>query len=460
MMLDDQVCPQAQQAIENQAGGGRRARSLAIVAIAALGSAAAGACTRVVDVVTADHPNPANCSTNPTDPACALTIWPTPTHSANSDPWIVAHHDQITQMLPRVLVLNFNNGATTDAARATAQRQVNAIAEGSRYHGYSDPRAPIFVAYQIVKVVDLTDQQIPAGWPNPSSTLLPVTPTGDFDPLALFSSRFSGLYGFTDPTTPTRSMPLCELFEKGVINEVWLEEGETGIRRVPLNLERKQVYDATGQAVAGSFAPCVGGGGCLQDLICGVTVRMAHLDQMRGPGCDLEVRGWGIEGMWSALPAFAPSAAAFLNRDFQTRFGVRFNGWENLCDQSGATCVSYPTPTTATGTYASGAVWTIDPFVQGCGSTGFPPNARTWWDYSNANPVQSRCEHFGLGDGTAGTDLMEPFTDSKIAAADQAFPDCGGGWQIYWRQSIPGFGNTATTADGRPMRNWWPLLFY
>ena len=87
--------------------------------------------------------------------------------------------------------------------------------------------------------------------------------------------------------------------------------------------------------------------------------------------------------------------------------------------------------------------------MQGCGSTTFPPNARARWDYSNGNPVQSRCEHFGLGDGTAGADLMEPFTDDKIAAADQAFPDCGGGWQIYWRQSIPGFGNTAKT-DRRP----------
>jgi hypothetical protein len=457
MMLDNQVCPQV---IEHQAGGRRRARSLGIVAIAVLGCAAAGACTRVVDVVTADNPNPASCTTNPSDPACAATIWPTPTHSANSDPWIVAHHDVITQMLPRVLVLNFNNNATTDGARATAQRQVNAIAEGSRYHGYSDTRAPIFVAYQIVKVVDLTDQQIPAGWTNPSSTLLPVTPTGSFDPLALFSSRFSAFYNFPDPTTSARSLSLCELFEKGMINEVWLEEGETGIRRVPLNVERKQIYDATGQAVAGSFDASAGGNDGLQDLICGVTVRMAHLDPMRGPGCDLEVRGWGIEGMWNALPAFAPSAAAFLNRDFRTRFNVRFDGWENLCDQTGAPCVSYPTPTTATGTYTTGATWTIDPFVQGCGSTTFPPNARARWDYSNGNPVQSRCEHFGLGDGTAGADLMEPFTDSKIAAADQAFPDCGGGWQIYWRQSIPGFGNTAKTADGSPMRNWWPLLFY
>ena len=110
-------------------------------------------------------------------------------HSANSDPWIVSHHDSITQMLPRVLVLNFANGVTSDAALATAQRQVNAIAEGSRYHGYSDPKAPVFLSYQIARVVDLTDHPVPAGWTNPSSTQLPVTPNGSFDPLALFSAR-------------------------------------------------------------------------------------------------------------------------------------------------------------------------------------------------------------------------------------------------------------------------------
>ena len=38
--------------------------------------------------------------------------------------------------------------------------------------------------------------------------------------------------------------------------------------------------------------------------------------------------------------------------------------------------------------------------------------------------------------------------------------DCGGGWQVYWRQSFPGLGNQAIGADGRPMKNWWPFLFY
>jgi len=425
-------------------------------------SMAAGGCSRVIDAVQVQSQD---CRTRPSDPDCAPTPWPIPGHSANSDPWIVSHHDVITQMSPRVLVLNFSNNATSDAALQTAERQVAAIAEGSRYHGYSDPKAPVFLSYQIVRVVDLTDHgSPPPGWTFPSSSLLPVTPSGSFDPMALFTSpQLSKAYGFTDPTTPSRSLTMCELFEQGVINEVWVEEGESGTRRLPLNLERKQLYDANNVAVPDTFKPCVGGDtDCLQDLICGVTVRMAHLDPARGPGCDLEVRGWGIEGMWDALPAFAPTAATFLNRDFETRYKVQFDGWENLCDSTGVTtCVSYPTPTTATGSYPNGTPWTINPFIPACGSTDFPPNARTRWDWTNnTNQVESRCEHFGLGDGPNGADTLELYTSDKIATADQAFPDCGGGWQIYWRQSLPGLNNQAKTPDGAPMRNWWPLLFY
>ncbi len=436
--------------LNHEKGGARITLALAALAVAG------GACSRVVEVVHSE-----DCSARPSDPDCAPTTWPTMGHSANSDPWIVSHHDSITQMSPSVLVLNFANGVTSDAARATAQRQVIGIAEGSRYHGYSDPQAPAFLSYLIARVVDLTDHTVPPGWTNPSSTQLPVTPTGSFDPLALFSARYSAAYGFADLTTPSRFLSLCELFEQGWINEVWIEDGETGIRRVPLNAERKQVYDASNRAVPDTFDACIGGGCDLQDVSCRVTVRMAHLDPMRGPGCDLEVRGWGIDGMFDALPAFAASAATFLNRDFETRFGVQFDGWENLCDSTGAPCVSYPSPTWATGTYANGTAWTINPFVSSCGTPDFPPNARKRWDWTNnPTPVQSRCEHFGLGDGISGADAVEPYTSDKIAAADAMFSDCGGGWQIYWRQSIPGLKNQARTPDGAPMRNWWPLLFY
>jgi hypothetical protein len=169
----------------------------------------------------------------------------------------------------------------------------------------------------------------------------------------------------------------------------------------------------------------------------------------------------GIEAMWEALPSLAADARAFLNRDFDTRFGVRLKSWAEICDLAGTPCVEYPTPQSARGSYPDdGTPWSIAPFQQGCGSTRFPPNARARGDMVNAAPVDSRCAHFGLGDWPGGGDAYEPYSAGEVAALDQAFPDCGGGWQIYWRQSIPGYGTRARGADGAPMKNWWPLLFY
>jgi len=417
--------------------------------------AVAGGCTRVIDAVTLE-----DCATDPTAAGCGSGTWPTTSHGANSDPWLVSHRTVITEMRPRVLVLNFQNGVSVDSARATAMRQIAAISEGSRYHGYSDASAPPFLRYEIAKVVDLTDAPPPSGWPNPSSTLLPTAPTGEFDPLALFSSQFAERYAFPDPKMPARWLSLCELFEQGVVNEVWIQDGEAGVRRAPLSLERKQSYDGTETAVHGSFAADTGGGGILDDIICGVTVRLAHQDAARGPGCDLEVRGWNIESMWAALPSLRADALPFLNRDFDTRFGVRFDGWASICDQAGTHCIDYPSPERATGTYADGMRWDIMNFRQGCGSTTFPPNATARGDMTNTTPVDSRCEHFGLRDDPAGGDAYEPYTAAKVAALGQMFPDCGGGWQVYWRQSIPGLGNRAKNTDGSTMKNWWPLLFY
>ena len=418
----------------------------------------AGGCTRVIDAVTLQ-----DCAQDPTAADCGSSTWPTTSHGANSDPWLVSHRTVITEMRPRVLVLNFQNGVSVDGARATAQRQVDAVAEGSRYHGYSDPNAPPFIRYEIAKVVNLTDPTVPSGWLNPSSTKLPTTATGDFDVAALFSAQFAAMYGFTDPKDATRALPLCELFEQGAINEVWIQDGELGPpRRAPLSLERKQSYDGTETAVPGSFAPNAGGGGSGSSITCSVTVRFAHLDGVRGPGCDLEVRGWEIESMWAALPALRADALAFLNRDFDTRFGVPFDSWESICDETGSTpCIAYPSPTSARATDRNGTPWTISPFLQGCGSTTFPPNATRRGDNNNATTtVNSRCEHFGLRDGSDLNDAYEPYNFTKVAALDQAFPDCGGGWQIYWRQSIPGLGTRAKNADGTTMKNWWPLLYY
>jgi len=138
--------------------GGPRHGFIGAALLAAL-PAGAASCTRVVEAVT-----PEGCAAQPSALGCSPITWPIPGHSANSDPWIVEHHDAITQMSPRVLVLNFSNSLTVDTVRQTAERQAAAIAEGSRYHGYSDSSAPVFLTYQIAGVVDLADHPVrPAG---------------------------------------------------------------------------------------------------------------------------------------------------------------------------------------------------------------------------------------------------------------------------------------------------------
>jgi hypothetical protein len=418
------------------------------------------ACTRVVDAVTAPGVGTV-CTPQSTDPDCKPTAWPTGDHRANSDPWLVSHNQVITEMRPSVLVLNFDTGQNSTQTKAYAEQVASALAAGSIYHGYSDATATPFLNYQIGTVVDLTSVS------PPTASGAPFT----LDPTVLFTDpRFPPLYGYPDSNGGYRS--LCDLFERGIVNEVWIQDGgdATTTPRAPLYAESKQIYDQNGAAITGRFQQCTGGfsGGqtvfCL-NVPCNVTVRMAHLDPSPagGPGCDVQVRGWGIEGMWSALPSsLTVDAYAFLNQDF-TKFGVDFAGWPEICP-GGATCVAYPNPNRAiNGPDETSHSFDISPFAQGCGSSLFPPNATARSDLENTTTVNSRCEHFGLLDGTNGTDTYLPYSNSVVSAYDQMYTgnsQCPAGWEIYWRQSMPGYQNHATATDATPMKNWWPMLFY
>ena len=177
------------------------------------------------------------------DGGAPVVVWPNAVSTANSDPWIAAHHDGLLEMHPRVLVLQFYNGIDPQQTESIALAQIDAIAEGSRYHGYADAGAPAFLQYDLIKVVDLSDHPPPADWQYVSSTRLPTDSSGAFDTNALYTDAFAKNYGFPDPSTPSRYLTLCELFERGSINELWLEVGEEGARAPGLMMESKQVYD-------------------------------------------------------------------------------------------------------------------------------------------------------------------------------------------------------------------------
>jgi hypothetical protein len=90
-------------------------------------------------------------------------IWPNPESYTNSDPWLVENHDRITRLERRVLVINFDASETLEVARAFAERVAAAFAEGSRYHGYEDAAAPVFLDYQLVDVIDLPNEETRQG---------------------------------------------------------------------------------------------------------------------------------------------------------------------------------------------------------------------------------------------------------------------------------------------------------
>ncbi len=410
-----------------------------VVAVLSLVAMTATACSRVVTVVT---PEP--------------TAWPVPGHSANSDPWLVNHNLVITSMKPAVLVLNFDPSQNKTQTEQYAKQVITDLAAGSTYHGYSNSAAAPFLTYQIKNVIDLTTAPLPVS--ATSALTLDVT--------ALFNdATYPPLYGYSDGASGFLS--LCQLFEQGVINEVWIQDGgdASATPRAPLYAERKQEYDADWQAIPGTFQPCLGGNTSCLNVSCGVTVRIAHLDPAPsgGPGCDVSVRGWGIDSMWSVLPGAAADANAFLNLDFNMQFsGVSFTGWPQICAGS-ALCISYPSPTIAANAPGLSTTFTIDPFLQGCGNSYYPSNGTFYGDFQNSVAVDARCEHFGLRDGPGGKDLYTSYSGAVVAGYDQTYTGtsaCPAGWQIYWRQSMPGYQNQAKAIDGTPMKNWWPILFY
>jgi len=406
--------------------------------------------------------------------------WPNAESAATSDAWIAEHHDAITRMRPRVLAINFDND---DKTRSNFQAHVDAlaaaIAEGSRYHGYTDPSAPPFVTYEVAKWVDLADATPPAGWKHKYSSAVPVKCDSsafyNFDYAALFSPAFAERYDIADPNDPQKKLPLCDLFERGMVHEVWIHmngdpdpytcaDGKTvdtvGLAEI---LEAKPAYDAKGRKKTPTqWRPCAGNG-CLgfEDTkaftACGRTVRVLYINSTRGPGCALHSAGHGYEWMAGsgAVPEIGPRFAAFANQDLDTKHKLPFADWY-ACD--GPDCITW-TGDNALTWKTKNKSGTIEKYDQACGNVHFAPNARAHYD-ENDTSVLSSCEHFGMKDGPNGRDVQEPFSRAKVQRYEKLAPDCGGAWQVYWRQSFPGLANKATDAAGKPQRNWWPYLFY
>ncbi len=398
------------------------------------------------------------------------TRWPNDLSAANSSPWLVAHHAELTEIHPRILVLDFDDTKTIAQAHARVDELIAAFKEGSRYHGYADSTAASFLNYELVKLVDLTDPTPPAGWTFKNSTRMPRKPSGGeyiLDIKKLFDQTFVQDYAFADPNDPTRELTMCELFSSGRINELWVitEQNDPEGVIAPEGKEQKQKYDANGQPIAGSFDACAGNGCFMTEDIpnCGVTVKFLSLLLSRGNGCQVHSQGHSIEGNFArghALPFVSDSFQHFANLDLDTRLGLPFRSWYDCSSTDPShVCMSYPTTDSVAWTVGA-RTGTIPVYAQGCGNVHFPPNARVQYDYTDTALVNSTCEHFGLHDGANGADAETIVTPADWDVYDSLSPDCGGAWNVYWRQNLPGLDNPATDANGYPLGNWWTYLFY
>ncbi|MGA2496496.1 MAG: hypothetical protein ABSH20_02070 [Tepidisphaeraceae bacterium] len=158
-----------------------------------------------------------------------------------------------------------------------------------------------------------------------------------------------------------------------------------------------------------------------------------------------------------AIPYFTQYFNEFAGFDLNTRFKLPFNSLYSA--RRGSQKVSYPNPTTMIVPH-NGRELRIENYVAFGGNVHFPPNGRADYDMDNREPVMSTIEDWRIGSGPGGKDAAKAYTSDVLKPYRELAPDCMGAWLIYWRQNIPGLDNRARDDQGKPMKNWWPFLFY
>jgi hypothetical protein len=391
-------------------------------------------------------------------------VWPNAQSKANSDDWIRLHHDQIRQMKPRLLVLNFVNGLSAEEATRRVNALIAAIRESSRYHGYKDPGAPAFLDYQLYKLVDLTDPVLPPEDQrmDGNSSLYPRPPDWkegmvNFQYAALFSDRFVEYYNISDPDRPSHKLTLEELVNRGIIHEVWFL-GLQGRFGAPFECtEGKQVYNIDLRKIEGRYTQA-GSGGTEEQPFVGRSLRILHINPERGPGCALQSLGQALEALAKsrAVPYFTRYFTEYAGFDLSKRYNLPF---DRLSGRDGGTELEYPTPSSMKYRY-KGEYYTLRNYIPVAGCTAFTPVSRREYDLDGPASVLTTIEHYRLGDGENGKDRAETWTIQKYARYRGLANDCMGPWLVYWQQNMPGLDNKARDDNGRPMKNWWPFLFY
>jgi hypothetical protein len=374
----------------------------------------------------------------------------------NSDLWLSQNHDRITQLRPKVLLLNFSDAYSLAQTQTLADKHIAALKEASSSHKYKNPSAQPALAYQIAKIVV-------AGKANKPISGNSINYPG------LNTAAFAEIIGIDDPANPGTKLTLCGLFEKGIINEVWGMVADGDGPKFDESVETKQVYNASDQK--GTTMQCVSNGTCINTSVpCKVSTRIFDFNPGRGTGCHQHAMGHAWENYINrtAIPALKKSASRFLNLDLNTRLGAPFASFYSACNSNSTqltNCVVWDSEIHARSGATAASTFDIADMSGGCGNAHFYPNTTGTYSYDANTPdptVQCSCENYGLKNGPGGKDLTTPFNNKMTDTlfANILDDDCGGHGTAYLYQSFPGPGTLATNDDGTSMRNWWVYLFY
>ena len=210
-------------------------------------------------------------------------IWPNAESAVNSDPWLVANHDRIRSMRPRVLAVNFVHGLSEPAARDQVERAVRRRCASRRAGTVTAiRRRRRSSTTSVVDIVDLTE---PRGRVDRNSARFPRAADGvGFDYGALHEMRLHD------------GLTLDGLTERGLVNEVWLLADHTEHSAPWETVEVKRAYDADFRPLA-AFERHAGNSGEHSAPWIGRSLRILFVNFARGVGCAMESLGHSLERM-------------------------------------------------------------------------------------------------------------------------------------------------------------------
>jgi hypothetical protein len=396
--------------------------------------------------------------------------WPNCESYANSDDWIRHHHDDIKEIRPKVLVLNFANPTLgTQMCENLIDEIIKGFKHGSSWHNHGAPQ----LNYEIYKIVNLRDgdddfpDACPAGYPYENSQQFPrrnpsVISTWGFDYNALFRDSFAVHYKVYDPDT-SGWMGLAKLFKRGVINEVWV----VGSSEVPSDvsiaevLEFKQNYDEDNNKKDGDFNKCAGKG-CFDQIDipavseAGVSIRIAFINYKRGAGCGLVSAGHSMQhaaGTENCVPAWGKWFKGFAAMDLDVKYKLPFASLNDAPCPNGV-CLDHVDKKHMKFHLSESEDVDVSSVDFVCGNVDFPPNGKSHGDCRRtSDTVSSSCANYGRGgaDNDVDATLWQGFGD---------FSDCGGDFTIWWMSNMPWYGSEMQHDDGTLMKCPGPFMFY